>query len=111
MIRQRLSLQSCLTAVYVALALLAPAEPAWSDHDRLRNEVRQFHSFLQSHPNVSSELRSNPKLVNSKRYLGKHDDLESFLKRHPRVKQEIVNHPARVFGNYYREDHPRWSHR
>jgi hypothetical protein len=57
---------------------------------------------------VSSELRNNPQLVNSKRYLDNHDDLENFLKRHPRVKQEIVTHPSRVFGTYYRENHARW---
>ena len=101
-IRQRLGLRSSLATICLALAFLIPAGAAWSDHDRLRNEVRQFHSFLQTHPKVWSELRSDPKLVNSKRYLDKHDDLESFLKRHPRVKQEIVNHPSRVFGNYYR---------
>lgn len=92
-------------------ALMSVANPAWSDHDRLRNEIRQFHYFLQDHPKVSTELRNNPNLVNSKKYLDRHDDLEKFLKRHPDVKREFLNHPKRVFGRYYREDHARWRHR
>ena len=92
---------------FVALFQFSAA-PVWADHDRLRNEALQFHSFLQNRPKVSSEIRNNPQLVNSKRYLDNHDDLQKFLKRHPRVKQEIVTHPSRVFGTYYRENHARW---
>ena len=100
-----------LLALLLALSLIASATPAWSDHEELRNEIRQFHNFLLDHPKVSTELRNNPNLVNSKKYLDKHDDLEKFLKRHPDVKREIANHPRRVFGNYYREDHARWRYR
>jgi hypothetical protein len=66
---------------------------------------------LQEHPKVSTELQRNPNLVNNKKYLDKHDDLETFMKRHPDVRREIVHHPGRVFGRYYREDHARWRHR
>jgi len=107
--RRQLSLLA-LTIV-LALSFFAAAKPAWSDHDQVRNEIRQFHDFLQDHPKVSTELRGNPNLVNSKKYLAKHDDLAKFLKRHPTVKTEIVNRPNRVFGRYYREDHARWYHR
>ncbi len=100
-----------MASIAVALTFWLSAIPAWSDHDRMRNEIRRFHALLQDHPKVSTELRHNPKLVNSKKYLDKHGDLEKFLKRHPGVKREIVNHPVRVFGQYYREDHSRWRHR
>ena len=100
-----------LFSLILALAFFVSTPSAWSDHDRVRNEVRQFHDFLQDHPKVSTELRNNPNLVNSKRYLNQHDDLEKFLKRHPDVKREILNHPSRVFGRYYREDNARWHHR
>jgi len=62
-------------------------------------------------PKNLRELRNNPNLVNSKKYLSKHDDLEKFLKRHPDVKREVLNHPKRVFGRFYRDDHARWRHR
>jgi len=99
------SLKRCIISLSLALACVVFAAPAWSDHDRLRNEVRQFHRFLQNHPKVKDDLRNNPKLVNNKKYLDKHDDLENFLKRYPRVSQEIVNHPSQVFGTYYEENH------
>lgn len=96
-------------ALAAALLLLAIPASGWSGHDRLRNEVRQLHTYLHDHPKISSELRDKPSLVNNKKYLAKHPELAKFLKRHPRVKQEIVNHPARVFGSYYR-DNARWRH-
>jgi len=96
--------------IILALALSAFGTPgaAWSS---VGDEVRQFHDFLKDHPKVSTELRANPNLVNSKKYLNKHDDLEKFLKHHPAVKREIVDHPRRVFGRYYRDEHPGWTHR
>lgn len=92
----------------LALSVLVTPGAAWSS---LRDEVRQFHDFLQDHPKVSTELRANPNLVNSKKYLDKHDDLEKFLKRHPAVKREIVGRPHRVFGRYYRDDRRDWTRR
>ena len=50
---------------FVALFQFSAA-PVWADHDRLRNEVLQFHSFLQNRPKVSSELRNNPQLVTAR---------------------------------------------
>ena len=84
-------------AILLAAVVTAPST-AWSS---LRDEVRQFHVFLQNHPKVSTELRTNPHLVNNKKYLDKHDDLDKFLKRHPAVRNEIIHHPSRVFGRNY----------
>ncbi|HYA27997.1 MAG TPA: hypothetical protein VEI95_04215 [Acidobacteriota bacterium] len=83
---------------------------AWADYGHMRNEVNLFQNFLRNHPKVSAELRANPKLVNNKKYLDKHEELSKFLKRHPDVKRELVNHPSRIFGNYYRTDPSRLSH-
>ena len=71
-------------------SVLGTPGAVWSN---LRDEMRQFQVFLQDHPKVSTELRNNPNLVNSKKYLDKHDDLEKFFKRHPAVKREIVDRP------------------
>ena len=92
----------------LALSVLGTPGAAWSN---LRDEMRQFHDFLRDHPKVSTELRNNPNLVTSKKYLDKHDDLEKFLKRHPAVKREIVDHPHRAFSHYYYDDRPSWAHR
>jgi len=93
----------------LVIALIGGASPAWSSHEQMRNEVNLFHDFLQHHPRVSAELRTNPNLVNNKKYLDKHEDLAKFFKRHPDVKRELVNHPSRIFGNYYRADQARWN--
>ena len=77
----------------------------------MRSEIREFHDFLADHPKVSTELRANPNLVNSKKYLAKHEDLAKFLKRHPAVRTEIVNRPRRVFSRYYQNDQAGWHHR
>ena len=92
----------------VALSILALPGAAWSS---LRDEMRQFHDFLQDHPRVSADLRSNPSLVNNKKYLDKHDELEHFLRRHPSVKREVLERPHRAFGSYYRDVPPGWAHR
>jgi hypothetical protein len=90
-----------ITILALALTILGAPGSVWSS---MRDEIRQFHDFLQDHPKVSTELRMNPNLVNNKKYLDQHDDLEKFLKRHPAVKREILHHPSRVFGRYYRDD-------
>ena len=79
--------------ITAALLFSAPAIGSANLHD----EIQQFHVFLREHPKVSTDLRMNPNLVNNRKYLEKHDDLEKFLKRHPAVKNEILRHPRRVF--------------
>ena len=90
-------------AVLLALALsvLATAGTAWSS---LRDDVREFHLFLQDHPRISADLRANPNLVNSRRYLDQHEDLARLLRRRPALRDEIRYNPNRVFGRYYASD-------
>ena len=97
--------------MFLLITVIGAASPAWSNHERMRNEVNLFQDFLQSHPKVSTDLRANPNLANNKKYLEKHDELAKFLKRHPDVKRELVSHPNRIFGNYYRPKQARWSPR
>jgi hypothetical protein len=99
-----------LLLMSLVIPLIAAASPAWSSHEHMRSEISLFHDFLQSHPKVATELRTNPNLVNNKKYLDKHDELAKFLKRHPDVKRELVNHPSRVLGRYYTEEQARWRH-
>ena len=97
-IRQGFSL-----AVMLALAgaVLVSPGTAWSS---LRDEVREFHLFLRDRPRVSADLRANPNLVNSRRYLDQHEDLARFLRRRPALRDEIRYNPSRVFGRYYIND-------
>ena len=90
-------------AVMLALALSVLATPgtAWSS---LRDEVREFHLFLQDRPRISADLRANPNLVNSRRYLDQHEDLARFLRRRPALRDEIRYNPTRVFSRSYAYD-------
>ena len=90
-------------ALFVALALSVLAVPstAWSS---LRDEVREFHLFLRDRPRISADLRANPNLVNSRRYLDQHEDLARFLRRRPALRDEIRSNPNRVFSRYYATD-------
>ncbi len=89
--------QAFSVAVMLALALAVLATPgtAWSS---LRDEVREFHLFLQNRPRISADLRANPNLVNSRRYLDQHEDLARFLRRRPALRDEIRSNPSRVFS-------------
>ena len=90
-------------AVMLALALSVIAVPgtAWST---LRDEVREFHLFLRDRPRVYADLRANPNLVNSRRYLDEHEELARFLRRRPALRDEIRYNPNRVFSRSYAYD-------
>ena len=79
--------------------------------ERMEEDVRQFHKFLNSHPKVATDLRKKPELAENKRYLKKHPELASFLKHHPAIKRELKLHPRRVFGRYHLDDRKHGSRR
>jgi hypothetical protein len=85
----------------LALSVLALPGTVWSG---LRDEVRDFHLFLRNHPRISADLRANPNLVNSRRYLDQHDDLARFLRSRPALRDEVRVNPYRVFGSSYAYD-------
>ena len=91
-------------ALIVTFSFLSLPGPAWSDYQQMRDEVDQFHAFMQKHPRVSTDLQANPQLVNDRKYLDKHEEVRKFLRQHPAVQQEIAQHPRRVFGRYYIDD-------
>jgi len=100
-------------ALSLGLSFLGTANVAWSVHDRVRTEMRQFHDFLRDHPRIATDLRNNPNLVYNRRYLERHDELDRFLSRHPAVRREVADNPGRAFGRYYTSNdyYARWPHR
>jgi hypothetical protein len=101
------ALLSC--ALFLTVSMLGLASPAWSSYDQMRDEVAQFHDFMQKHPGVATDLQNNPDLVNNRKYLDKHEDVKKFLRQHPSVQQEIAARPSRVFGRYYIDDRREYS--
>jgi hypothetical protein len=62
--------------------------------DISRVELRRFDNYLDQHPEVAQELKSDPKLVDDKDYLAAHPELKDFLGDHPRVREDLKQHPS-----------------
>lgn len=82
---------------------LATESHAWSDDRRLRDQIAQYHVFMDEHPKASTQIRENPQLVYDGKFLKSHSEVERFLKARPELRQEIARRPGRVFG-YDRDD-------
>jgi hypothetical protein len=95
------SMFSLAAVLALSISVLSVPGTAWSG---LRDDVREFQVFLRDHPRVSADLRANPNLVNSRRYLDQHEDLARFLRRRPGLRDEIRSNPNRVFGRSYAYD-------
>ena len=95
-LRNNLTRPASLTAM-LALALSVWVLPgtAWSG---LREDMRDFDSFLRERPRVAADLRSNPDLVNSRRYLDRHEDLARFIRNRPALREELRSNPGRVMA-------------
>ncbi len=81
----------------LASALNPPTPPA-KDNDITRRELRNFDGFLDSHPSIAKDLRSNPNLINDSNYLSQHPELQEFLNNHPGAREELKENP-RAFLN------------
>jgi hypothetical protein len=57
-------------------------------------ELKNFDKFLDSHPEIASDLQKNPSLVDDQSYVDKHPDLKEFLQSHSNVRREIKQHPG-----------------
>jgi hypothetical protein len=88
-----------------AFLTLAGEGQAWSDDRRLRDQIAQYHVFMEEHPKASTQIRENPQLVYDGKFLKKHSEVERFLKARPELRQEIARRPGRVFGWYDRDDY------
>jgi hypothetical protein len=83
---------------------LATESHAWSDDRRLRDQIAQYHVFMDEHPKASTQIRENPQLVYDGKFLKSHPEVERFLKARPELREEIARRPGRVFGSYDRDD-------
>ena len=63
----------CAAALLLAGMFLALADEghAWSDERRLRDQIAQYHVFMDEHPKASTQIRENPQLVYDGKFLKK----------------------------------------
>ena len=58
-----------------------------------RQQLAAFDSFLDSHPEIAEQLRSNQSLVNNEEFVENHGALQQYLQQHPEVREEISQNP------------------
>jgi hypothetical protein len=58
-----------------------------------RPELASFDRFLDSHREVSEQLRRDPSLVNNKQFVQNHPALQTYLQQNPSVHQAITQDP------------------
>ena len=72
------------------------------DYDRRNNpnpdlnqqELSSMDDFLDRHRDVATSLERKPDLVNDRKYLKRHRDLDEFLSEHPAVREEVRENPT-----------------
>jgi len=63
-----------------------------------RDQLVRLDRFLDDHPEVAHDLRSNPWIVNDRRYLAEHPGFRDFLGDHPIIRQELRENPHTVLN-------------
>jgi len=90
----------------LALASLLSAAPARAqsqstipqdrDSDLRRWQLSGLDQFLDSHPELSNQLRKDPSLVNNEEFVENHPALKQYLHDHPEVREELNQNPNAV---------------
>jgi hypothetical protein len=83
----------CLGTPVIAQSASAQNTPALQGDDATRQELANFNQFLDSHPELSDQLRKDPSLVNNDDYVKQHPALQTYLQDHPAVQQQIKSDP------------------
>jgi hypothetical protein len=83
----------CLGAPVNAQSTSAQNTPALQGGDATRQELANFNQFLDSHPEVASDIRKDPSLVNKDDFVNRHPALQTYLQDHPAVRQQIKDDP------------------
>ncbi len=63
------------------------------NRDSDRRELANFDQFLDSHREISEQLRKQPTLVDNKQFLKDHPALQSYLQQHPAVREQRAQNP------------------
>lgn len=88
-----LTLISVLWVVPSASAQSQTMAPQNPDSDITRRQLADFDRFLDSHPELSQQLRNDPSLINNEEFVENHADLQQFLQQHPEIREELSQNP------------------
>ncbi len=60
----------------------------------MQRDVKEFDHFLDKHPQVAQDLRSDPSRINDTAFLNNHKELQRWLDKHSQVRDEIRENPS-----------------
>jgi phage-related protein len=95
-------LRHCLALLtFICVLWVVPSASAQSqstgqqtgDSDITRRQLAAFDRFLDSHPQLSQQIRKDPSLINNEEFVENHADLQQFLQQHPEISQEFRQNP------------------
>jgi hypothetical protein len=61
--------------------------------DITRREIAGFNQFLDTHPDIAEHLRSDPSLIDNRRWVAERPDLQQYLQNHPQISEVFRAHP------------------
>jgi len=64
-----------------------------NNNDITYHEVATMDQFLDKHPEVTEQLQKHPDLIDDKKWVANHPELQHFLADHPEVRQQFDEHP------------------
>jgi len=82
-------------------------QPAYQQQDRddmSRRQLADFDRFLDSHPQLTEQVRKDPTLVNNEEFVENHGDLQQYLQQHPEVREQLRQNPNAVMRQEQRYD-------
>jgi hypothetical protein len=74
------------------------------DRDTTRRELASMDRFLDSHPELSEQLRKDPSLINNHEWVENHPALQEYLEKHPEVREEFKENPSAFMRQEERYD-------
>ena len=75
------------------------------DRDANRAELANFDRFLDSHREISEQLRKDPSVVDNREFVKNHPALQTYLQDHPGVREAIKQDPNAFMQEEARYDH------
>ncbi len=58
-----------------------------------RGEFATMDQFLDKHPEVAEQLKKDPKLIDDRKWVAGHPELQEFMASHPEIRQQFDQHP------------------
>ena len=83
---------------------IAPPPPQQPIDDITRQQLAEFDTFLNNHPEVAQQLERDPSLINNANWVGQHPQLQAFLNDHPRLTAAFRDDPSLFMRDESRYD-------